>query len=48
MKWLQGTLYMFIGLFCQYGLVENVAKSKSMTLYMGTLWSGMLEEAMEQ
>ena len=31
MEWLQGALNVPIGLFFQYGLVANVAESKSMT-----------------
>ena len=39
---LQGALNVPIGLFFQYGLVANVAESKSMTCQMGTLQSGMM------
>ena len=42
---LQGALNLIIGIFCQYGLVANVMKSKAMTCHTGTLRSGILEEA---
>ena len=42
-EWLQGYLNMLIGLFRQYRLLENVAKSKAMTCHTGTLNLGMSE-----
>ena len=36
-EWLQGAMIMCIGLFCRYGLLENVVKYKSMTCHPGTL-----------
>ena len=44
MEWLQGDLNVLICLFLWYGLVENVAKYKAMTLQPGTLRSRMSEE----
>ena len=38
-QWLQGALNILIDLFCRYGLVVNVAKSKSMICQLGTLRS---------
>ena len=46
--WFQGALNMLIGLFRKYGLVENVAKSKSMTCQSGTLRSWISEESVGQ
>ena len=44
-EWLQGALNVLIGLFCRYGLVTNVAKSKARKCQTGTLLSRILEEA---
>ena len=44
-KWLQGGLNVLIGPFLRIGLMENVAKSKTMTCHTGEIWLGMLEEA---
>ena len=43
-EWIQRTLNMLIGLFLRYGLMANVAESKSMTCQPGEIWSGMSEE----
>ena len=45
---LQSNLNMLIGLFRQYRLLENVAKSKAMTCHTGTLNLGMSEWAVGQ
>ena len=42
--WLQGNLNVIIGIFCRYGLVMNVTKSKVMICQPGALQSGMSEE----
>ena len=47
-EWNQGALNMIIVLFCWYGLVENVVKSKSMTFQTVTLQYGMSEEELGQ
>ena len=44
-EWIQGALNVLINIFCQYGLVENLAKSKAMTCQPGTLRHRMSEEA---
>ena len=47
-EWIQGELNVIIGLFRRYKLVANVAKSKTMTCQMRTLWSGMWKEVVGQ
>ena len=47
-KWLRGYLNMPIGLFRRYGLVANIAKSKSMTCQTVEIWYGMSEEEVFQ
>ena len=45
LEWLQGALNLLIGIFRRYKLVMNVESSKAMAYQMGTLSSGMSEEA---
>ena len=45
-EWIQGGINILIGLFRQIGLVANTAKYKMMTCQPGTIWSGLLEEAL--
>ena len=44
-EWIHGALNVLIGLFQRYGLVANVSNSKAMMCQLGSIWSGMLEEA---
>ena len=44
LEWLQGVLNVMIGPFLRIGLMDNVAKSKTMTCQMGEIWLGMSEE----
>ena len=43
-KWLQGGLNVLIGPFLRIGLMDNVAKSKTITCHQGAIWLGMSEE----
>ena len=45
LDWIQGALHVLISLLRRYGLVANFVKLKSMTCQLGTLRSGMSEEA---
>ena len=44
-KWIQDAPNVLIGLFQRYGMVEKVAKSKAMMCQLGSIRSGMSEEA---
>ena len=44
--WLHQEMNVLVGLFIRYGLVANVAKSRTMICQPGALRSGVLEEAM--
>ena len=44
LEWLHGASNVIIGLFRRIGLMDNVAKSKTMTCQMGEIWLGMSEE----
>ena len=46
MDWLQNAMNVLVGLFRRYVLVENVAKSCTMTYQPGALRAGVSEEAM--
>ena len=48
LEWIQGSLNIFIGLFCQIGLVDNFVDSKTMTCQLGSIWSVISEEAVGQ
>ena len=48
LEWLQGPLKILIGLFRQYGMVDNISKSKAMTFHPRETWSRMSEEAVVQ
>ena len=45
LEWLQGDLNTLIGVFHQIVLMDNVAKSKTMTCQPGSIRLGMSEEA---
>ena len=47
-EWIQEALNVPIFLFRWYILLEKVDKSKAMMCQQGTIWSGMLKEAVGQ
>ena len=45
LEWLQGGINVLIGPFLWIGLMDNIAKSKTMTCQPGAIWLVMSEEA---
>ena len=47
-EWLQGSINVIIEIFRRFGLMSNVAKSKTMTFQPGSICTGVSEEAFSQ